>query len=395
MNWIKKHPYISGSLVLLVVVYFVVRNSVGGSQQVTGTTGPSEALQAANLQASVQKDAIASQLRAQQMQLDAALAGKNIDAATALEIAKTQKDVANASLASQDAQARTTLEAILAQITGQNTLAGINAGAAQGMAQINADGSARIASINAGAATGIAGIQAGVNMANIAAQLEASKLATAAGVTIAGYGANVEITRSNNSLLGLYDNNLTARDLATIGAKSDFDLATIGAGVANYKTATDSFNLNLQLEATKWIAGNNNQTAITLNQSNNDVKTYTVGKQYDLGALQSNNNLSLYNNYINTQGQIALGQQQVDLTQINTNYDLTKIGLNLVSSGQINKGGEGGANQVSVIGAIFGQPTVGNAAQQVQQGNTWGSILNGFGNVVQGVGQGLFGAVTP
>jgi len=67
----------------------------------------------------------------------------------------------------------------------------------------------------------------------------------------------------------------------------------------------------------------------------------------------------------------------------NASFQLDQHALDLIQSGALNKGGEGGQNQTQAFGAIFGQKLNGSNPE------TLNSQLSGFGNLFAGIGKGI------
>ena len=121
------------------------------------------------------------------------------------------------------------------------------------------------------------------------------------------------------------------------------------------------------------IAGGADATQVAVAQANATAATAIAGgadaTQVALGADQAN----VYNNLINNTTQVQLA------------------GLGLVGSGVLNKGGEGGVNQVSAFGTIYGNPSAGFAPAQVgitqaSGGNSTSSIISAlFGGATKAI----------
>lgn len=293
MDWIKRHPLMAGGVaLLLIVLFFVFRSKSGGSGTQVIQTGPSDAVTAASLQAQVQMAAIQAGYAASSSSLSAAIAGKQIDAQTALQLTSAQKDVALQSiLTGGDVQNQQTQAALLAtQYSTQAVVQGEQ--------------------IQAGQNVSIAGIQSDTIKAQSQDQLAAQGIISKASVDMATLQAGVDTTNSNNQLQATEDTNASQVKVAG-------------------------------------IAGDTATTLGTLQANSQDLITRTAG--------------NIYTDQIDTQGrnideyiaaQLANKQQQNDII------------YGLISSGQINKGGEGGSNQVSVLDSYLGNPTGGTAAAQ-------------------------------
>lgn len=102
LSYVKQNPVMFGAIFVVfgVLLYLVMNKGAGGTTQYV-TTGPSEALQAAQLQSG-------TAIQAAQIQAGASLQEKQLDAAVAGQTLQAQ------------------LAAITAQINGQETLANMN-----------------------------------------------------------------------------------------------------------------------------------------------------------------------------------------------------------------------------------------------------------------------------
>ncbi|HYM35964.1 MAG TPA: hypothetical protein VET48_11240 [Steroidobacteraceae bacterium] len=355
MDWIKQHPYLTGTgLIVLVILYFVLR----GRGTTATSTGPSEALQAAGLSAELQQGQIVAAQNAQTNQLNAALQGKLIDQQTA-------EFLASQSTASQNAQIDAALKAI-----------GIETGAGVSIAQLQTSADVAKTTAATGAATDIAGIQADVLKMQTQNALDAQKANDAASIAINSQNTKAAVT--------------TAGYAATTQQRQDALAATAFAD---------------QLATALTASKDANATAVTINNQNagRDVNLATISA--GSAALNSNNNLteslantnalqSIYNTFLTTNGETqtaqAQDQLQAELAQIGVQQSIS----NLVASGQINKGGEGGKNQVAVIAALTGQPAIGAQAEAPQPG-FWQSFFGAVGNIGKGItaGVGIAGGV--
>jgi hypothetical protein len=387
VEWVKQHPYITGSLVVGLIVLYIVLRGNQSQQQIT-STGPSEALQAANLQAQTQQNLASTAVSAQDSQLNAAIAAKQIDAATSLANIQAQSQVALTNLAdTKDVQSQ--------QITAQQDVATQQVNAALQESQFQSIAQQKDAELQAA----VAGAQIGAQQALGEQQVQAQ-------VQIAGIQADVSKLAISDQLAALKDTNLTNISLANIGASRDVNLATLQtsleAHVSDNTTALGELQANdaLQLGLAQ-VSG-----AVTINQQNvtsadylGTLQNQTLQHVSDnaLSAITNTNwtNLQLglgadavqthtvdvlggvYNNLINTQGQVAL-------TQSNNQTSMFNNFLSAFSAVDFNRGGSGGANQVQVWSSIFGSNP--NVAP--------GSTSNPFSSIAQGLGtafKGLFG----
>lgn len=326
MGFIKKHPYLVGGLVFLVVIYFVLRgkgsSSSGGSTTVV-QSGPSDSVQAAQIAAGANIQALNAATDQQANGLAAALAGKQLDDTVALQTAGYARDVA------------------LQNTYSQTQIAMGQFGSAVSVAQAQADAGVAVASIGANRDVAVAGTQAQVQ---------------AAGIQYA------------------------------YKTQQDID------ATASY--ITDSNNYTSRVNT----AGNAYRD-ITVNQSNNDAavataKTYTGGA-VDISKIQA----GVATHGIDAETAIELSGQQyayaIGTQAISAQRNATDQLFANLSAGTFNKGGQGGANNVSALNTMFGSPVV---SQSVQNTATTDASKNGLSGIITSIGgavgnaaSGLFG----
>lgn len=289
-EWIVTHPYLSGGLVLLVVVYFVIRNAGNSNSQAQSfTTGPS----ASQLAADAQNHATDVQATTANNALNAAVAAKQIDSNTTLGVAAAQVQ-----LGSRQAD-----------------------DASQAAIQV--------------AAFNLAGRQA-----EAGAAVQAQQSANQASVAIAGlqYGATVQVAQiQSNTSLGLATIQAPIQELQLnnqLKAQMDIDATSLGITKLNDAAQVD-------------INGQNTNRDITVNQSNNDVKNHQTDAQLQLGLHSADVTQNIYTDLIDTQGRLSY-QQEADKKNV---YDQLLAGVN---AGVYNKGGEGGVNQIAALATLTG-----------------------------------------
>jgi hypothetical protein len=327
-EWIEEHPLLAGIGVLLfVVLLFVLLRRGGGSAQVI-QTGPSENLQAAQLNAAVQLATLNYEANYRGSALAAAIAGKKIDAQTTLAVSGAQKDVALTGILADKAT----------QIHQQDTTLQATQYATQGIVQQQ--------TIISDAAIKQSGIQAEVINNQTRAALEAQGIISKATVDVASIGAQtdqakiaaalaaIHDTNDANVRLGI-DTNATVSNVAKLGSQTAVDLATLDA-------------------TTKQLAINQGATV-----ANNFIDTQAV----------------VANHYIDTQG--SLQSQKATIVS------------NLVSSGQINKGGEGGKNQAGLLETWLGN-FQGGVANASQTPDTVGTTLAAGSSLFSNIAKGFF-----
>jgi hypothetical protein len=124
-RWIHEHPYLSGTLVLLAIVLFILYRRLSAPAASVGTAGPSDSLQAAGLAAGVQLQTAQlgaslgiAQLNAQVNEAQLLAASQDTQAQLAANV-QLQNILSSADVANRQTQASLTLG--LAQ-TGQAPL---------------------------------------------------------------------------------------------------------------------------------------------------------------------------------------------------------------------------------------------------------------------------------
>jgi hypothetical protein len=295
---------------------------------------------------------------------------------------------------------------------------------------------------------------AATNQAFIQAQTEASLSHDSTVAQVARYQMDTSVNvqaMNNQTALGLATvNDATAIHLATIGAASDAYStdANVKAHLAdlntaehlasiNGKTAVDVTSLTtsaktaqtaIEAEAAKNINYYQGVTALGINAQNTDaakaiavtqaerdkaITNATVGGAVAITNAQTGAAVAIANattgaavtiansqagtataisNANNSTLQKLIDAMSTDASQKNAIISNVVSGVN---SGVFNKGGAGGANQVSIISALFGTPSIGVSAQagvtSAAQSNSPASILTGIASVLKGAGTAAFG----
>lgn len=204
-------------------------------------------------------------------------------------------------------------------------------------------------------------ITAATNLATLAAGTQNLSIQTQAQVSLAQTAAQLEAQEANDSLAldQAKISAATAVSTAQIGARRDVSIASLAA--STQKSITDS-----------------NNTALV-----------------DLGAIAAN-----------TQTTVAGYGRDVALKSIQSTEDLTKLQMNnvakvdqkvldLIASGQLNKGGAGGANQIAALAAATGQPAIafpayGTATASLSGGNSVAGIISSLGSAVKAGASAIF-----
>jgi hypothetical protein len=393
LEWVKEHPYLTGTAIIgLIILYFVWRGSSTSNQPASYTSGPSDA----QLAAQVASNQTAAAYQANQDSLNAALQAKSIDANAAVLIAQEQTKTVSAQgesqlqqvLAAAGAQVR--MQEIGQQAETTRTNAETSAAVAAIMGQVT--GQVDIARINAGAGVDIAGIQAGVSKEQIAAQLAAQKDINAATLEMGRIKSTTDIVLGEQDVRKVESTNVTALGINAQNTNRDIAMHTIDLAIVQ---DTNQLMLRLGLDT------NDKQLQAILGGFTRDVDIAKLEAATQQSWIEGNVNVinnqtaaerDIYQSWINTQGAVSLAQ--INLNQVNS-QDL----MQLIASGALNKGGEGGSNQVAALAALYHQPAIGVAAEQAAATNMgpWNSpfaTLTGIGNLLSGVGTvGTGGAV--
>lgn len=363
VEWMKQHPLLTGTGIIALVVLFIVVRRAGSSAASAG--GPSDALQIATLQAQAGQSQLEAASNAHTADLNAALQAKTIDAQTAALLAKF-------SITAQQNQSATDLAKTQATISGATDLATI-----QGAYQLSA--------VNADAASAIE-----INRQNTSADVTKTQLTTSSADTIASIQAQVAKEGYANALAMDKINTVAAVTIASGQTQRDIQLShdsltqaiTLGA----YKATTDAAKIQADLIATQ----DTNATAL-------GVTKITASRDIDIAKILSDNAITLagisagveqakitatedvYNHFLDTQSADTLAAISAHAQEAGYTASVEQSIVDLVKSGQINKGGEGGRNQVAVIAALTGQPQIGSAAEAPQP-SIWQSFFAGLGS---------------
>lgn len=370
MDWIREHPYLSGGLVLAIIVFFVIYNRSSSSASTVTSTGPSEALQAAQLSANVQQAQVSAAATGQANQLQASLNAQSTQIQGQIDIAAMQRDVALQSILST--QQSTNLQTVTAGDVAQTQTAAQVTEAGYGL-QL---GLAQNATVNAGQQL----------------QAQVAQGATAAQVTIAGTQAQVAEDQSNNALAAQkvissaalqQTQATTAASTAAARIAGTTSQAQIAASVeANQNAYQLGINTNLLALNEAGINADVQKTAIAATAG---AQTHAIDVQ---GAVASQA-LDVTNNAYSDATAVALAQAQLQANEAPT--------INaLLTQDKIHSGAQG-LTQASIIADLLNQPgpsevaASGSAAVgtvQAQQPSLFGQFLNGIGS---GLSVGLFG----
>lgn len=314
MNWIEEHPYLTGSLVLVgIIAFFVLKSAAGSSSAstVSGTVsptvaaGPSDAVQTAQLAASVQM----------QNSTNAATVANN----------QTSAQVAEAQIAANSA-------AVTAQLASntsiQNTLTQASVSKDQdatqlAIAQVQTGGAVQLAGISAKQATDLATIGREENQDNINGNLSYATIEANKDMTLNAQNTNAAITQT-----------------------------AIQGNVAEYESGQQTKQAQIVANASE-----------ASTEANDNLQAYLGSLAAGVAVTQSNNEAGVENNYINTEGNVAITQsnnqtkvQQQQLT--NEGNILNQVGTATVQNQRSSTG------IAQIVAALFGtqQPTVQNSS---------------------------------
>lgn len=249
MEFIKRHPYLFGALILVIILYFILRGR-GASAQAqaqSATPGVSPQYQLAALQSSTQLEGAQIAATQRQNEINAQLAATQVTQATQLQEAQLARDVALQNIVTsgqvQTQTGNAQLEAIRAQVGGQVQVADIASQRDIQLAQISTQGQLGLAETAAKVQEGIT--QAQTQQAALAAETQQNITNQAAAVQLAQIGGQKDV------------------QLAGIGAQTQIALGqqdvqkqyiTTAAGVATNEV-NQFVNLQENLTEQKYAAG--------------------------------------------------------------------------------------------------------------------------------------------
>lgn len=370
MDWIKKHPYLTGGLVLAAIILFVIIRRASGSATASvsssGASGPSEGLQAAQLSAGVQMASVQAAADVQNNQTSGAVAVAQIKANSDAQAADAARQVALQNIVtSGQVQLDTnssTLQAIRAQTGAQVS---INATNVQGSVDV-------------------AGIQADVMKSQYESALEAQKVISDAATTQAGYVAATQMGIAQFQA-----------QTTQAGYSADVAKTGIAADVAENNTAAQ---LQAALDAgVTTRLGISKQADVDYTQLTQAGETTRLGisKSADIAYTQLTQQGETARLGIQTAGGVQMHEDDIthDLVANSQNIGLQEFdsNVNLISLGKFNLGGQGGQNTLIAGTAIGVNP--GAAASGAGSQNSWynspSAFLNSIGNLVGSVGRSL------
>lgn len=194
-------------------------------------------------------------------------------------------------------------------------------------------------------------------------------------VALAGYQTQSDINKQNQSTQQLQIQ--TSADTAQQQLQAETSMYNTGALLQSSLAQTAAGVINGQTSAT--LQTNLAQLALSGQESSEQT-------QLDTTAINDQTNLnSQYLNELGDQSTQYLSNQQTTLSSIE----------GLISSGTLNKGGEGGANQIAALQLLQGAtpnpyPT---ATASLSGGNTPGGIVQSLSSLFASVGNGIAGGL--
>lgn len=314
MHWIKEHPYISGAFILLIIIWFALRRSASNAAAATavGQSGPSEALQAAQLQTGAQLQAAQINAVEQTNAINASVAAAQIKANTDVTTAQLAHDVALQNIVTsgqvQTFSTEAGLESVKAQVGGQVSIAqiagttqeDIAATQAQTMqAQFDAATAqeklitdATTAQTLAGRDVALGQIQGSVDIAALAASVQNNQILSAADVQKTGItaGEKVAIGAQGVQTVAIKSAAQIQEDYFT--AAKDISLATINGqntvrmSIADQLAAGGLGNSNRAAVASNLIAPGTGSAIATSGNAANASIFQTIMQSIFGGATQ-------------------------------------------------------------------------------------------------------------
>lgn len=277
MNWIEEHPYLTGGLVLAVIVLFLVLRGRSSASSTVVQAGPSDAVQAATLQAQVQQQSVQAAADVQNQQTGAALTAHLADVQAQLDAISAGKAVSLQSTISgqttAEYQAAAGLQAVQSTNLAQSDIADTAVAGNVQIAGIQTQGAIDLAKVTGGTQVALAGIQAPVSLAAIQAALDATKSTNATSVDVANINANAATTINSTNVAGAEKiaETATVVPLAQTQAQVTLGSQGIAAELAALQSEIDARTaaVNQAYAALPHIGGSPNRVAVisaTLNQ---------------------------------------------------------------------------------------------------------------------------------
>jgi hypothetical protein len=350
-DWVKRHPYLSGGLVLVAVVLFVIiRRASANSAAAQATTagGPSEGLQAAQLAAGVQQSQIQAQADVANNQVNGAVAAAQINA--------------NAQMATADYARQVALQNIVTS----------------GQVQLNTnDATLQAIKVQTGG-------QVAINSQNVTGQVD-----------VAGIQADV--------MKHQYDTALAAQEAISQASVDQSALvAQTQLGIAQYQAQTTVAGINADVAKTniasdlqKYVTGKQADIAYTqlTQQGQTQRLGITAGEQVTLQSLADQHSTDVFT--IQAQSHYNDIMSQITNKEIDVNNAQFGAKVGLIQSGTFNLGGEGGANTVAAATFLGVNPqtaAVVGSQGLISASNTTSNIVGAVSGLASGFIGALFGS---
>lgn len=386
---IVDHPYIVGGVVLvggLLYLYF----SASGSSSSSGAIysgGPDDAdvqaaaqLQGLQTQANLQASTNAQSYNLQSQEITASQEVADSQTAADVHLQEQQIQVEAGLIGAQEYSAQQ-------QYGSQVAIAQLQASSSVQLQQLTSQAAVDIDASNNGTAFNIAQLQA--HSADIQSNdtYEAQLAALAANVAVDENHDNASVQIAGLQLQGLENSNLTASNIASLTTSSaDF----VALQQYNAAAAVTAGQVSVaQINSTTQLGIANDELLAT---------NTTVAGEVQLGLAQTAAQQAVLTDYINTAGTVATTGYNDYTTLVTQQQALEGTALTELGEGVFNKGGEGGANQVSAISSIFGETAGIVAGQQAGASETKSnsaaetSIITGLTGVLGSIGSGIFGS---
>lgn len=369
VEWGREHKLLSLGLIGALIILFVVlkRGGGGSSGAVVVSSGPSDAVQVAGLQAGAanQANLINAALSAQQLQSEYKLGAAKLDYDFAS--LKLGADAHNQDTATAAAVQYATLSSQLEALRSQNdTQLGIN--------KLGAETQIGLASIAAGTTQ----FTTASNNAVLTHQLDKNAEQFA-------YQLDTEAKIVDN-------NNRTSIANNKINADLQQGIVAENARVALHINDNATFIQGATIAGA--VNADNNRTAVLVKQidtqgqvyfkqidASRDIAGQTITAQKDVLLHNADLTAGYYNHLTDAQ----LSSQQFKYA-FDQNY------INLIGSGKLQ-----GGDAVAVIAAFNNQPAIGVAAQGAAavdaQANSLPAIVASFGTAISKIGTAFFGGV--
>jgi len=259
MNWLEEHPYLTGGLVLAVIVLFLVLRGRSSASASTVQAGPSDALQAASLQAQVQQQSVQAAADVQNNQTGAALAAHLADVQASLAAIAATKTIELQKITTEGNTAVYGARAGLEAVQSTNL-------AQADIADTASTAGVQIAGISANRDIQIAGIQAPVSLAAIQANLAAVESTNQTSLGVAGINANAAVNINAANVAGAESiaNTQASVPLAATAAQVTLGTQAISAQAAAIQAqiAAQQNAVNQAYQAIPGIGGSPNRVAV-------------------------------------------------------------------------------------------------------------------------------------